>query len=135
MVYFYVTASDPAMITTLYQRLKQKYRIKRLGPPTQYLNWNMQRSPDGSIHISQGHTISSILEKLCMSDCNTKQTPLPEKLNDSADNDTEPLPARLSDKFRRTIGDLRYIADSTRPDIYHALNRLAFSMVKPHAAH
>ena len=75
---FLATAPITDLLTELYDDLALKYTIKRLGSPTRYLNWNILQLSDGSVHLSQPHTIQSILHKLQMANCNPKYTPRPE---------------------------------------------------------
>ncbi|CDF35900.1 unnamed protein product [Chondrus crispus] len=70
-----------------------------------------------------------------MTDCNPKPTPSPPKVNAAHDATTPLLPAPQSSHFRRILGDLRYLADSTRFDIHPTVNRLAPHMNQPHEAH
>ena len=126
---------NPQYISDLFEHLSSKYKIKRLGPPQMYLNGHIIHSPNGSIHIFQPHTITAILQKLQMFDCNPKHTPLPEKPYNHLPSIPTALSAHMATLFRQKIGDIRYIADSTRPDIFHATNRLAAVMHNPTNTH
>ena len=131
---FLVIASNPTLITDLYDHLATKYTIKRLGEPQTYLNWKVSVQTDRSIHISQPHAIRHILRKTNMQNCNPKTTPIPENINHDAEP-AHPLEEHMAIVFRQTVGDIRYVADSTRPDIHHAVNRLAAVMHKPTRTH
>ena len=119
----------------MYGELQQKYSIKQLGFLRQYLNWNIQKQADGSIHVSQTATIDIILSKTGMQKCNPRHSPLPYKgpFDDAAKE--KPLPPHEASEFRQTIGDLRYIADSTRRDIHTAVSKLASIIHKPTTIH
>ena len=132
---FLVTASNQKLITDLYNHLATKYTIKRLGEPQTYLNWKVVVRPDRSIHISQPHAIRHILQKTNMQNCNPKTTPIPEKINNMDAETAHLLEQHMATIFRQTIGDIRYVADSTRPDIHHAVNRLAAVMHKATQTH
>ena len=50
---FLVIATATDLIDELFARLKQKYKIKRLGTPSQYLGWKVEQTHDRSTRISQ----------------------------------------------------------------------------------
>lgn len=70
-----------------------------------------------------------------MHDCNptltpyNNMTPLDQQLN------TTPLTQKEARRYQQILGELRYITDSTRPDIAYATNRLAQHMAKPQKHH
>ena len=127
---FFVAASTTALIDKFYSTLKSRYTIRRLGEPKLFLNWRIERFLNGSIHISQPHTIRAILAKHKLQDCNPKPTPYAD-VNSSATKTSAPLTHEKTLTFRQTVGELRYLADSTRPDIAHAVSRLATVMHTP----
>lgn len=63
--------------------------------------------------------------------CNGKHTPFPSNTeyhkSDSADTE---LPDNMP-RYWQLVGDLRYIADSTRRDIAYVVGRLAAAITKP----
>ena len=128
---FFVSATSTTLIDKLYEELQTRYKIRRLGEPKLFLNWRIQRYRDGAIHISQPHTIKAILSKHQLADCNPKPTPYAESKISETHDASKPLPEEKTTTFRQTIGELRYISDSTRPDIDHSVSRLAASMQKP----
>ena len=128
---FFVAATSTTLIEKLYEKLQTRYEIRRLGEPKLFLNWRIQRYRDGAIHISQPPTIKAILSKHQLADCNPKPTPYAESKLSDTHVASKLLPEEKITTFRQTIGELRYIADSTRPDIAHSVSRLAASMQKP----
>ena len=70
-----------------------------------------------------------------MTTCNPKPTPLPCKTNLDEASKSETLTSPQATLFRQIIGDLRYVADSTRPDIHLAVNKLATVMHNPTITH
>lgn len=69
-----------------------------------------------------------------MTECNPRRSPYLDRFTTDT-LPSEELSTEMAKLFQRTIGDLRYVADSTRPDIYLCVNRLAQGMRKPSAAH
>lgn len=70
-----------------------------------------------------------------MQECNPRKTPLPYKRPFDDSLRGKRLPPQEASEFLQTIGDLRYISDSTRRDIHSAVSKLAGVMPKPTAVH
>lgn len=132
---FLVTATNQQLITETYELLTRKYSIKRLGKPTQFLNWAIKHLPTGAIHVSQPHAIQDLLTHANMQDCNGKQSPYADTKPLDKQADTPLLPHKKLKVYQQLVGDLRYITDSTRPDIYYITNRLAQYMQHPREHH
>ena len=132
---FLAVAKHQRHIDILYKILSLKYQVKRKGIPKLFLNWKVTHSKQGDIHISQPHTISTILSKLRMLDCNPRLSPYLNKSPAEPPPRAPQLTKSLTSLYRTTLGDLRYIADSTRPDIYHCINRLSTAMREPTTEH
>jgi len=73
-------------------------------------------------------TIPALLHKFNITDAKPKDSPYNEKASLDGDADSPLLSTDMSTLFRQTIGDLRYAADSTRPDVFHLVNRLSTYM-------
>lgn len=71
---FLFLASTQALIDQLHKNMLCKYYIKRLGAPTDFLNWTIKHGRDGSIHISQPEAIATILEQTKMTELNPTRT-------------------------------------------------------------
>ena len=132
---FFTISPNPQYISDLFEHLSSKHKIKRFGRPQLYLKWQIIYSPNGSIHIFQPHTSTAILQKLQMFDCNPKHTPLPENPDNHLPSTPTAPSAHMATLFRQTISDIRYIADSTRPDIFQATNQLAAVIHNPTNTH
>ena len=127
---FLIISTHQQLIVKLHSELRRKYDIKRIGKPTQHLGWHISyRQQDSAIHIGQPQLTKHALERAGMHESNPTQTPYPEPLDDS--HIPQPLTSTESTKFRSILGELRYIADSTRPDIHLSVNRLAANMAAP----
>lgn len=112
-----------------------KYKMKRLGFPEKFLTWHMQRSKDGSIHISRPTVARKILTKTGMLSCEPKHKAFYPKAALTLTPNDPNIDQLQSFLFHQTIGDLRYPTDSTRPDIHPAFSMLAYVMHKPARSH
>lgn len=132
---FLVTASNAKVMDEFYHVMKAKYDIKRLGRPRRYLGWHFHYAEDGSIALSQRGLIDKTLQDADMLMANGKHTPYPtnESYHPPSTEDTEQPETR--DKYMQIIGDIRYIADSTRPDLAYVAGRLGAAMSRPTTRH
>ena len=131
---FLVLATHQNLVDELYHLLLQKYKIKRLGKPTRFLNWTLTRTKEG-LHLSQPDAVDAILQQTNMHDSNPTLSPYNNVKPLDHQQPTEPLSAREATRYRQILGEIRYITDSTRPDIAYATNRLAQHMSKPQRHH
>ena len=132
---FLSVGSTQSIHDDLHTTFTAKYKIKGLDFPAQYLKWHIQRLPHGSRHISQPQIATAILTRPGMLSANPKRTPLPPKAAFTLANDNKPLEQHQAFLYSQTIGDLRYLADSTGPDIHPAVSMLASVMHKPAKQH
>ena len=128
---FLVASPDRTRIDEFHELLKSKYNVKELGNPTSYLGWNVTHAPNGAVHIFQSSFVHTVLERHQMTGCRPTKSPLPYRANLAVPEGTPTLPDERAQEFRSIIGDLRYLADSTCPDIAHATSRLAKHMCAP----
>ena len=70
-----------------------------------------------------------------MTKCNPRHSPLPYKGPFDDEMKNKPLNPRDASIFRQTLGDLRYIADSTRGDNHTSVSKLAGVMHNPTITH
>lgn len=80
-------------------------------------------------------SIDKKLKDAGMLNANGKHTPFPNntEYHTTTSDDIE-LPDTV-EKFWKLVGDLPYIADSTRPDIVYVVGRLGTAMSKPTVRH
>ena len=128
---FLVTASNQTLIDDLYSELLTKYRIKRLGTPKRFLNWTIKHHEDDSVHISQTDAIDAILQQTRMIDCNPTRTPYTSRTQNDTEHTYEKLSSLRFPRYRQVPGEIRYITDSTRPDIAYMTTNLAQHMSQP----
>jgi len=130
---FLVVTNHTPLISTALTALKKKYSVKDLGPVQHIIGWKITRTPT-DITITQSAYIDQILSRYQQTDCNPAPTPyLPEPLTRTHPGDT-PLNPKLHN-YNGIIGSLRYLADSTRPDIAHATSALATFITNPANKH
>ena len=131
---FLCIATNQTLIKALYRTLSQKYTVKRMGRPTAYLNWKIQHD-DRGIHISQPKHIHSVVELLAQKGCNRRSTPYLDGISTDPPSASEDERADISATYGKAVGEIRYIADSTRPDIAFAATTLARALKKPTQRH
>lgn len=131
---FIVSSTKSTLITDLYNTLTLKYNIKRLGLPTNYLNWHITHNEEG-IHISQPHVIDKILTKLNLNNANSSPTPYCDGLRLDPAEQNEDEYSDVANLYREIIGELRYLVDSTRFDICYVVGMLAKSNGHPTKRH
>ena len=130
---FLAASRSNSLTDQLFNVLSKKYRVKLKGETKLFLNWKISRNDNGDIHVSQPHVISQILTKLNMSECNPRKGPYLEKSLSDSPPAADPLSPQMLTLYQRTLGDLRYLADSTRPDTYLCVKKLAQAMQAPSA--
>lgn len=108
----------------------KKYSVKRIGRPTKYINWTVQCGRE-CIHLSQPDHINSVAARMSQQECNPKSTPYLDGTNMDPPADNEPMRAEIAETYGKAIGEIRYIADSTRPDIAFAATALARALRTP----
>ena len=102
--------------------LHTEWEVTDLGEPTKIIGVEITQIED-AITISQKVYIESILERKGLSGINSVATPLDPNIK------LEPNPdgneGNRSNSFARLLGELQFLANSTRPDTAFAMNRLA----------
>ena len=130
-------ATSTALIDWLYKALNVKYhkKVKRLGRPTHCLGWKTTFEAPGSIHLSQPHYIQKALRMMRLEDANGRDTPHAEGYRyHGPDTDDITIPQQKA-KYQETLGELRYIADCTRPYITFFVNHISCAAHKPTKRH
>ena len=129
---FLTVATNTCLIDALYHTLSQKYTVKRIGRPTSYLNWKIQYDK-GGIHISQPTHIDSVVKLMAQQGCNTRSTPYLDGLSTDPPTESEDERTEISATYGKAVREIRYIADSTRPDISFAATTLARALKSRHS--
>ncbi len=110
----------------LLNELGEVFEIKKLGTARHILGLGIHQGSDG-IFLEQEAYVESILVEQGYESARTRGTPWDSHIKD----DCEALPQEQILTFRRTLGQLAYLANGTRPDIMWAVARLATGITTP----
>ena len=124
------------------QALLKKFRVKDLGPAHLVLGMRLTRDRSArTIKLDQEQYLTRILDQFGFSQCRTDVTPegkgkLTDRLvNTSSDSRSKGAPAVhpqvTTQNYSAAIGSLQYAANSTRPDIAHAVGMAARDTQSP----
>lgn len=128
---FFATATHQKLIYSFFHTFSSKYKIKRLSPE--------QSTSLGSIAGLKMETLKffSYTEYMIFSTRRTEQNAtrnpgpaLNSKASFSSGTNPNLIP-KDKDMFQQILGEIRYLADSTRPDITFATNILVRCMHTP----
>ena len=130
---FLPIATDPTLIDDLYRVLKRKYKVKRMGKPTKYLNWTIRYTKEGTYRSQHTSTVWYPSSHKGSATENAHHT-------STVYTWTRPQTTRQVETTSPTfvckvVGEIRYIADITRPDIAFAPTALARALKKPTQRH
>jgi hypothetical protein len=119
---------------SLFQDLQKHIELKRQGPIHHLLGIKILRDlVQGTISMSQSALATKALAKFDLLDCHPKRTP---EILDTEDlwHDVS-LPAADESSYRSIVGSLMYLSICTRPDLAHAVGRLARHVSSPREPH
>ena len=119
--------------------LGDNYEITDLGRPDKVLGMTLIHHDSGNISIHQKPLIMKTVIAFGMQNANPKYTPLPPNVN-LMDSQLNPIPLVdtefMRDKdYRKALGMLNHIANSTQPDISFTVNTLMCYASDPHPFH
>ncbi|KAG8492349.1 hypothetical protein CXB51_009664 [Gossypium anomalum] len=115
-----VTGSRTELINDFKTQMKEMFDMTDLGAMTYFLGMEVNQSNRG-IFISQQAFALKILDKFCMSNCKSVNTPMAqgEKLTSFGNQE------RVDEKeYRSLVGCLLYLT-ATRPDLMHVVSLLS----------
>jgi Reverse transcriptase (RNA-dependent DNA polymerase) len=125
-------ASSDETMDHMKETLCSEWEVTDLGEPSKIVGIEVTRT-DKTITISQEKYIENVLRKEGMLDANPVGMPMDPNLKlEPNPDDNEP---NRSNSFAKLLGSLQYIANSTRPDISYAVNRLAAYTANPGLQH
>ena len=107
--------------------------IEDQGHPADYVGVNIKRMKDGSIGLSQHGLIDTIIQDADLQDSKVKA--VPAKVNEHLHAHLDKAPFSLNFNYRSMIGKLKYLAQTTRPDIMYATHQLAKYSSHPRKPH
>ena len=115
-----------------------KFKEKNLDEPVKILGILLQRTYDGSIHISQPDFIVDALQQYNYTDATDRTTPgnpnTKLTINDVPFTETEENMQHRK-LYQSVIGTLQYAASATRPDIAFCVRQLAQYNQNPSGTH
>jgi hypothetical protein len=125
-------ASSDELMEQTKSDLCTQWEVTDLGEPTKIIGIKITQNDD-SITISQKVYIESILEHEGLSRMNSVGTPLDPniKLEPNPDGNN----GNRSNSFARLLRELQFLANSMRPNIAFAMNRLASYTANPSLQH
>jgi hypothetical protein len=125
-----VAATNRQSINIFLDKLKEELQITvdTLGC---FLNVQIERSIDGTIHITQKRYIEDVLRRFRMDSANPVSTPIEkcELLGITEESSSTSAP------YREAVGCLMYLAVATRPDIAFAVGYVSRFLEKPKERH
>ena len=121
-------------IKSIKGELAKEFKLVDKGPISYFLGWEIERVGDtGAISVCQTKYKRSLLEQYGMSNCRAVSTPLDPGYKVTDVDETEERIDQTA--YQHMIGELMYIAISTRPDIQHSVSKLAQYNSKPTQRH
>jgi len=117
-----IICSDLNMINTVKRLMSNEFEMTDVGKVNCFLGMHIEQDMEkGTISLSQGRYLRSVLCKFGMSDCKPIATPMEKGLHlekgDTNENSNQP--------YRELIGCLTYATLTTRPDLCAATNYLS----------
>jgi Reverse transcriptase (RNA-dependent DNA polymerase) len=96
--------------------LHQNFKLTEEGDISDYVGVNIEKKPDGTIHMTQPQLIKGILKELNFND-GTKPTKIPAYSTTTLAAGTDKEPHKADWNYRRIIGKLNFLEKSCRPEI------------------
>uniref|UniRef100_A0A0K8VG31 Retrovirus-related Pol polyprotein from transposon TNT 1-94 n=1 Tax=Bactrocera latifrons TaxID=174628 RepID=A0A0K8VG31_BACLA len=114
--------------------ISSKFECVDKGPLQMFLGMQIQRDGDtGDISMNQSAYIDDMLQRHGMHQCRTTTTPLDAGYQVACNEKTcEQVDATA---YQSAIGELMWLALTSRPDIYHSVVKLAQRNNNPHTEH
>jgi hypothetical protein len=125
-------ASSDKTMAHMKETLRSAWQVTDLGEPSKIVGIEINRTKD-AITISQQSYIEDILRREGMNEANPVGIPMDPNVKLQENPDTnEP---NRSNSYARLLGSLQFLANSTRPDITYAVNKLASYTANPGLQH
>lgn len=106
-----------------------------MGAHSVYLGWKITLDGLGPIYASQPILVDKSIATAGLTDATTRTSPLPKHTSVHPLDSATPLTTTQQLTFKSSLGDLRYLADCTRPDISFATSHLARHTHAPSTHH
>ena len=125
-------ASSDKLMQRMKDDIHSQWEATDMGDPAKIVGIEITQTGD-SIMITQQKYIESILQREHMEEANPVSTPLDPNIkigpNPEGNN------GNRSNCFAQLLGELQFLANATRPDIAHTINRLAAYTANPSLQH
>jgi len=133
----FIITGDPAWYQDFIREMNKSFTVKDLGQLSWYLNMKIERHDNGAIEITQPRYIEETLEKFGMLNCNPTKTPLrPDfKFKKASEDCSSILDKKGIELYGSIVGSVGYLANTTRPDIAHAIRAAARVTAQPTEEH
>ena len=105
------------------------------GDICDFLGVRIEKTPDGTIHLTQPHLIDQILKDLRLTKENVVPKHTPALVNTILRRFTDSEPFDGHFNYRSVVGKLNYLEKSTRPDISYAVHQCARFAADPKIEH
>ena len=125
-------ADSAATMIKMKKDIQDEWETTDMGEPSKIIGIEITLSK-GSISISQKQSIKKILERQGLDTASPVLMPLNPNIKIVSNPDGNK--GDCSNSFAQLLGELQYIAISTRPDIAFAVNRLASYTANPSMQH
>jgi len=119
------------------EQLSQRFQVKHIGKPDAILGMKLHYKQDaGTLELSQAQFIDKVLHKFDMAHCNPDKITWPETGDIEKEQAADKQKVLVdSTMYRSLVGDLLYLAYSTRPDIAHIVGVLSRFQQQPEESH
>ena len=105
--------------------LSRKYKMTDEGLLEYYVGIEVEQKP-GEIILRQRGYAKKVLERFGMEECNAVETPMVGKYNKKMGPQTEEERSEMRQvDYRGAIGAIRYLADTTRPELDNAVTTMS----------
>ena len=125
-----LAGKDRCKIESVKEKLKGRFRMKDMGEISTFLGIDMKKNEKG-LFLNQSYYMELLLKRFNMKECNAVKTPIETKL-DSYEKDDNAL---LNEPYRKLIGCLLYLSQTTRSDLSFAVNYFSKFQSDPKLSH
>ena len=130
-----IISNKQSLLNQTKKQLKTKCETKELGPVSHILQWKITRNRN-TITINQPACIDKSLNEQGMANCKPTATPCAPGTVLANKTATDPdLKKEQHQHYQQLVGSLRYLADSTRPDIACITGQLGRHSANPTTRH
>ena len=124
-----IAASSEKLLNDTKDLLKNKFKMKDLGPISWFLGIEFKQTDDG-IEMGQSYYLKGILERSNITDCKPRSTPCEVKL-DVYDSENDVDKDESECRYREIVGSLVYAMTCSRPDLSWIVTKLSQHLSKP----